>query len=310
MQKSSLIHGRVWSKLSQATRASNARAFVAVAYFGEGAEELLKLRKGSILVVDASDGAVKSGQTCPSALKRMAKDGVKVFSRSGLHAKVFVFGATAYVGSANVSKNSAKHLIEAIVAVKDRKIVSEARQFIRTSCIKPLGPRELTRLSKIYRKPRWQPGESSGRGDEKDQSLRIVRLVDYAPPDEMQKTIERGARAAKRKMEDRSGHILYDFYWGLKHRFSEGELILPIHKQSDGRTFVCPPSPIVEIAQWQGEKTGKTIIFLEMPRRRRVLLERFARQLGRGAKRRLQTARVLRDDDLADGIFEYFSTSV
>jgi hypothetical protein len=309
MQKA-LIHGRVWPKLSQAACKSRARAYVAVAYFGEGAESLLKLSKGSILVVDASDGAVRSGQTCPASLETMVDNGVKVFSRSGLHAKVFVFGTTVYVGSANVSNNSAKKLIEAVVAIKDRRIVSDARQFVRKNCTKPLGPRELARLSKLYSKPEWQPGESNGGGEDKDQSVRIVRLIDYEPPEEMWGTIEKGERAAKRKMKNKSDYILYDFYWGPKHRFVEGELILPIHRQSDGRVFVCPPSSIVEITPWRRKKSGKTIVFLEMPRRRRVQLEKLARYLGRGAKRRLQTARILRDDELADGLFEYFSYSV
>jgi phosphatidylserine/phosphatidylglycerophosphate/cardiolipin synthase-like enzyme len=58
--------------------------------------------------VDASEAAVQAGQTCPASLSSMLKRGVQVFSREGLHAKVFVFGTTAYIGSANVSGNSEK----------------------------------------------------------------------------------------------------------------------------------------------------------------------------------------------------------
>jgi hypothetical protein len=68
-----LITTHVWSALTDAARRSKKPAYVAVAYFGKGAADLLRLPPGSRLVVDASEGAVKHGQTHPTDLKRMGR---------------------------------------------------------------------------------------------------------------------------------------------------------------------------------------------------------------------------------------------
>jgi len=49
---------------------------MAVAYFGKGASRLLPLTAGSRLVVDASECAVASGQTCPADLIKLVARGV------------------------------------------------------------------------------------------------------------------------------------------------------------------------------------------------------------------------------------------
>ena len=63
------VGGRVWATLTNAAKRSSGQSYIAVAYFGKGAARLLPLTRGSYLVVDASDMAVKSGQTkLPSGL--------------------------------------------------------------------------------------------------------------------------------------------------------------------------------------------------------------------------------------------------
>jgi hypothetical protein len=60
-----LLTKNIWRTLTAATQ-TRTKPAVAVAYFGQGAAGLLPLPSGSRLVVDASEGAVKSGQTCPA----------------------------------------------------------------------------------------------------------------------------------------------------------------------------------------------------------------------------------------------------
>ena len=85
----------LWPALTREIRRARGRCDVAVAYFGQGADELVPLREGSRLVVDASEAAVGSGQTYPPGLLRLQRRGVRVFSAPRLHAKVFVVGNTA-----------------------------------------------------------------------------------------------------------------------------------------------------------------------------------------------------------------------
>lgn len=51
-----------WAELTKFARKHRSAAHLAVAYFGKGGSKLLPLAKGSVLVVDASEAAVKSGQ--------------------------------------------------------------------------------------------------------------------------------------------------------------------------------------------------------------------------------------------------------
>src|ERR1019366_9999502 len=97
------VSDNIWPQLTTAVRDSRQRCAVAVAYFGKGASNLLPLAQGSRLVVDASERAVASGQTCPADLFKLLKRGVTIYSVPNLHAKVFVLGRAAYIGSANVS---------------------------------------------------------------------------------------------------------------------------------------------------------------------------------------------------------------
>ena len=173
-----LLSGGIWSDLQTAAKKSNRPAAVAVAYFGKGASRLLPLPRGSRLVVDASDAAVKSGQTCPAELKQLLlKNRVLIYSAGSLHAKVFVFGSTAFIGSANASNHSANTLVEALVATTDPQVVKAARSFVQGLCLQELGPKELDRLQGIYRPPRIPLGALGSRKIRRSPSRRPLRIV-------------------------------------------------------------------------------------------------------------------------------------
>jgi hypothetical protein len=152
-----LTHG-IWRTLTAATKGSRVRPAVAVAYFGQGAAKLLPLANGSTLVVDASEGAVKSGQTCPAELRKLLNRGVCIYSRQNLHAKIFVFGPKVFIGSANVSRHSAHTLHEAMIVITDGKVAAAAKDFVRGICVQEVGPKSLSRLQKLYRPPRLPSG--------------------------------------------------------------------------------------------------------------------------------------------------------
>src|SRR2546425_10788135 len=96
------IHAGLWHRITSLVSRSH-RNYVAVAYLGPLATELLPLNKGDMLVVDMSVRAAKSSQTDPREVRKYKEKGVKVYSCQNLHAKVFVLGKKAVVGSSNVS---------------------------------------------------------------------------------------------------------------------------------------------------------------------------------------------------------------
>lgn len=159
--KTHFIARGIWDQLTHSAKKAKKASFVAVAYFAEGASRLLPLPYNSRLVVDASDGAVSSGQTCPDDLLKMVNRGVSVYSVTGLHAKVYVFDKDAFVGSANASNRSASHLIEGVVRTSEKEAIREAKTFIKSICRDELTPKRLGRLSKLYRRPRI-PGIRGG----------------------------------------------------------------------------------------------------------------------------------------------------
>jgi PLD-like domain len=297
------VGGRVWATLTNAAERSSGRSYIAVAYFGKGAARLLPLTRGSYLVVDASDKAVKSGQTCPASLRALLKKGVRIYSSERLHAKVFVFGKSAFVGSANVSTNSQNGLFEAIVRTSNRRTVALARQFVREHCIRSIGPEEIKRLSKIYRPPnvrltKTKPQVSMA-------NLKIIRLSDYELPASREGRYVRSETLAKKKIISAT-HQLYDFYWKEKHKFLEGERILPIHKDADGVSYVSPPGSVISITHFKDGLKYPTMIFLEMPKRRRLSLNELIRRVGRGCRAKLEKGRVIYDSALVGQIFDLF----
>jgi len=72
-------------------------------------------------------------------------------SPQNFHAKVFVLGQTAFVGSANASRNSSRYLVEAAIAVGDVQIVEAARAFVESLMITELDEPSLRNLEAIYR---------------------------------------------------------------------------------------------------------------------------------------------------------------
>ena len=135
----------VWQALRNAF-GKGAKAAIAVAFLSKNSASRMKLAKGSILVVNASDAALQTGQTCPAELRKYYRNGVNIYRRDDLHAKVFVVGKKAFVGSANVSASSERRLSEAMIQTDDPVVVASAREFVRRMATNEIGPEQLKNL--------------------------------------------------------------------------------------------------------------------------------------------------------------------
>ncbi len=283
----------VWPLIRKAVRRSKRPAHVAVAYLGQGASRLLPLPRQSRLVVDASESAVRSGQTCPTELAKLQKRGVRVFSASNLHAKVFVIDSKVFVGSANVSRRSSNALVEAVVMTSDRAVVAGARRFVADLCLIELGPERLRRLAKIYR-PAKVTGSSSPRARLNSQRVRptlprvwIAHLMAADWPEWTEEALERGHQAAKDRMNRRRRHAIDEFSWGKSPSFRPGDIVVQVVKEEDGRRMVSPPGTVLHIEKWKRRRDSRVFVYLEVPVRRRVQLDRLAGRVGAVGKKRL-----------------------
>ena len=280
-----------WVAIRSLVRKRPHRCQVAVAYFGVGASDLLPLRSGSILVVDLSPRAVRSGQTKPAELSRLVKLGVEVYSVENLHAKVFVIGRTAIVGSTNVSGSSANRLIEAAVETSDKRVVSACRNFVLSLRGEIATPQYLKTLQKLYRPPKFGFGSASARGHKPvphHAPLWVVplELVDRDAEDDE----ARGRSVAKAKPMLQSRHFqVDDFMWsgtGFVDRLEEGkDLILEVTHEGRGRFMVSEPARLLHIERYKKGREPNAIITVELSRKtRRTDARRMVRKLGLSSK--------------------------
>jgi hypothetical protein len=282
-----LLTTNVWQTLTNATRRNRHPALIAVAYFGRGAGKLLPLPPRSQLVVDASEAAVKSGQTCPAELHALIKKNVRVYSVQNLHAKVFI-------GSANVSRHSAGTLVEAMVVTTDRETVEAARQFVDGLCVHELGFEAVKRLKGMYRPPRIRGGRPRPRPSSEHEVLPelprvlIVQLERIDPPRGSESTEEAGRKVAAKLQEKPRRHVLEDFWRSGQCPYRPGDIVVQVIDESEGYRLVSPPATVIHTRVWRRGARSCTFVYVEVPKRRRIALGRLAKHIGRGAKKRLE----------------------
>jgi hypothetical protein len=143
----------LWERISVLAR-RKARRWAAVPFLGTGASRQLPLARGDILVSRFDDAALRSGLVHPDEVLRFIQRGVHVHSVLNLHAKVFVFGTTAVIGSANVSRLSRSTLIEAAVVTTSPGVVRSARAFVEALVGDELTPEFVKKKRGLYRPPR------------------------------------------------------------------------------------------------------------------------------------------------------------
>lgn len=259
---SRLVATGVWETLTAAAKRSKKPAQVAVAYLGKGATELLPLPPGSSLVVDASEAAVRGGQTYPAELLKLHRRGASIYRLQNLHAKVFAFDNSAFVGSTNASIHSAEVLQEAIAQITDPGTVRAVRKFIKNLCVELLGPLELKRLQKIYRPPSFKPrgGRAQGNHTRDVTALRVAHVREMEISDELSKEFDAGRRDAAKKRKRGRHFYVEEFFWPSPSAFRDGQLVIQVWKNSRGRA-VSPPGHVIHTRR----SGSKTLVYVELP---------------------------------------------
>ena len=272
-----LITKNLWSEITRAVMQTKTKSFIAVAYFGQNGSKMLPLNKGSVLVVDASEKALKTGQTCPDELLKLYYKGVHIYSQESLHAKLYVIGNNLYCGSANVSGNSANRLKEVLIKTDDKIAIEDAKEFINAFCRIELGDDELKLMAKIYVAPK-NLGENKKMVENEYANFYIVylRLADWTEKDEEE--ANKGRERANRNRINKSRHRVDEFKWGSKLSFKIGDTILQITEEKD-RKFVTPVGKLIHIRKWSNGKATKHICYVEVPERKRKNLEVVKKQL-------------------------------
>ncbi len=288
----------VWAALRKSFGSAR-KAQVAVAFLGKGSFTRLRLSKGSTLVVNAGLEAVRSGLTDPRELLNYVRAGVRVYSQSQLHAKIFVVGRTAYVGSANVSFNSEHRLIESIVAFTDAGVISKARQFVMDLATERLGPEALRELQAQYREPKLKllGARDKPRTVEDRKFPLAVSLVIKKWSEEAHEADARGQPVAHKKLRNSRDFRLEDFEFTGEKNLQRLVLRRYVYQvvQSGKNKFLHPGGRIVHIERFKDEGRPAAIIYVELPRKRRARrLTGLLPQLGETGQM-LKSLKMIRD---------------
>ncbi len=226
------------------------RKYAAVAYIGiDGSALLSDFGAGDILVCNAGDNALRSGVTHPSALKTLIDRGVEVFSNNRLHAKVYVVGDTAIIGSANASSNAAIYLEEAVVKTADRTIAAEARQFIKKMGRGGTAVDEnyIKYAQTVYRAPRGGTERSERPAQSTRSNLRL--FVASFQAEDAPKAVETHYQAHRHERQSQAGlaaRWTVDISWDRDPRWiRRDDWVLWICENAEPN-FVLPPMKVLK----------------------------------------------------------------
>jgi hypothetical protein len=299
----------IWPQLTKATRRCSQGCAVAVAYFGQGASRLLPLAKGSRLVVDASERSVGSGQTCPTDLIKLVERGVAVYSVPNLHAKVFVLGRVAYIGSANASSRAAAHLVEAVIRTNDLNAVRDARQFVQQLCLRELTPEVLKRLAGLWRPPLIPGGK---RDTSKRPSLPRLLLAQLRPENwsEHDQALHDAAMiVAKQRQKHPRRFELESFRFKGMCPYRRDDVVVQVTDEGSGGVLVTPPGNVLHVRTRRNGNRSVSFVYLERPALRRRQLNSLARALG-CTQKRLRRNGLIRDSSLAQTLLNTWAVAI
>jgi len=238
---SELISDNLWPTLRKlAARSSTKRA--AVSYVTTDA--FIKFGDGDVLVTDASDSCISSGQTSAKLLANAHKRGAELYSLPGLHAKVLLLDGTAVIGSANLSETSANDRIEAAWVTKSPDAVGMATSLIQQLVTQahPIDEKFIARISRIkVKRNGWAQGAKRKPnrikvGKHRTWVIGVEELTrDY--PEEAP-AIEEGTSKAEAKLTKRSSDVSWIRWTGISRFRSEsreGDSVIQIWSRAKAK---------------------------------------------------------------------------
>jgi len=254
-----IITGDIWKQVRPYAKAAR-RRLVAVAYVTTDGN--IGFRRNDVLICDASDRAIKGGETSAQLIRSLHRKGVELRSRPDLHAKVAVLDRHALIGSCNLSAASAEDLTELALLSDRKQVVAQASAFIHAlrETSEEIDDDFLQRVLKIKVRPaRRRASKRKGqptRLGSKVWLISVKQLAEDSHPKE-HPFVEKAEKKATALVADKDSTISW-IRWTGKARFRTtarpGDIVLQIWKSLSGkRVTVFGPCPIVyrqDVAHW------------------------------------------------------------
>jgi hypothetical protein len=247
-----ILTDNVWKQVAAESSLAR-RRLAAVAYVTS--DRNLKLKRGDVLVCDASDTAIKAGQTSARLLQSLLRKGVELRSRDDLHTKAAVFGRFALIGSSNLSASSENSLTELALFTDRDQTVAQVTSFIHQlrEDSEEIDDNFLRRILKLKvdqqnRGPQRKRKDIGFSAKPRTWIIGVKELPDESFPDE-QKLVEKGMNRANSLLAD-SDSTISNVRWTGISRFRssarEGDRVVQIWKSLSGKRITAiSPCPIV-----------------------------------------------------------------
>jgi hypothetical protein len=168
-----------------------------------------------------------------------------------------------------------------------------------------LSPGTLDRLGKIYKPPRFFANTTRRKKNRKVMPilprLLLAQLKEEKPPQESEDVEEKGMRVAQKKSRHGRSYVIDDFWWTGKCSFQVGDKVIQVTEDERGCYYIDPPADVLHRRSWhRANRPPITFVYFEHPDKRRIRLERLARRIGYGSRKRLKKAGIVRDPDFAE----------
>jgi hypothetical protein len=244
-----LLTDNIWQQLKSALPAG--KKLAALAYVST--DRYCSFGKGDVLVCDACENAIKSGETSATTLAKFFKAGAEIYSCENLHAKVLVIGQNVLIGSCNLSVSSANTLRELAVLTSNTSVRSQTLAFIykliRESV--PVENKFLKRILKIpVLKRRWS-GKTTRKAVKLGNRTWVVRTHELNPAryQHEESFVRQAESEIKRRLHKAKAEINW-VRWTGKSRFRslarEGDTVIDLNSQRHGkRITVSSPASIL-----------------------------------------------------------------
>lgn len=245
-----IIKDKVWSRVNRLLKKRDNK-IAAIAYVSKGTP--LSFGDGDVLICDASDPAIKSGETDATTLKRFRSDGAQLYSCQNLHAKILISGDSVVIGSANLSASSENHLLEASLITTRSQIRSQINALIHNivEVSIPVDDKFINHISSLPVTKRLRPFARHKKPKVKGIGNRYwivnTRPLDKYPDDEEQ-YIERGEEEARNVMKDPDADV-YWIRWTGNNRFcrlaKRGDTVIEVTRHKKKATVANPRAILV-----------------------------------------------------------------
>lgn len=302
-----VVGDEVWPMIADLLGARGKKR-VAVAYIGQDAGYLLRdLRRGDILVCNAGLDALKQGVTFPSALREILAHGVTVRSLPSLHAKIYVAGSRAFVGSANASAGSIRRE-EAGVIVSGDAEVSALSTYVDDLARSRLATRVDANFLKLadlqFRPPRGGSG-----GHRRDDRVLSWRLHVWSFGDVAPVGIERAAEGQRGEVRPlhKDASATVDWSWGGTGAWRVGDVCLWVSRSDEPEAaWLVDPPAVCIAARPVGGKSKQVVFWWRTPGSRPLTWGKLQQAVLIHSGRHLTMGRTTRVPNVTTAVLDAF----